>query len=205
MAILNRQREMEYTKKLKENELVVYTATPEQIEKLMGGKDMGRLKGSKNKVKTLEMATADKPIGNATKKSEKTQAKVDIIMEEAEANKAIKIIGSNIESEKLTDDVIKANPAILAKYEQDKLKEIVQTVSPRLPIVEQEVAPKDEEIKADFRGKLKSRIRKAALEVCLEEIACFVTDLNDENMHEKLKEIRDTANAALDEFLAHRI
>ena len=55
--MLDKRREMEYTKKLKENELVVYTATPEQINKMLkGGNNMGRPIGSKNKTTTLQMA-----------------------------------------------------------------------------------------------------------------------------------------------------
>ena len=77
MAIIDRKREMEYTQKLKENELVVYTATPEQINKMLkGGNNMGRPKGSKNK---LTMLQVEEEI-NAPK-----TAVVDIIMEEAEA------------------------------------------------------------------------------------------------------------------------
>ena len=77
MAIIDRKREMEYTQKLKENELVVYTATPEQISKMLkGGNNMGRPKGSKNKLTTLQMekkSDAPKITGS------------DIIMEEAKA------------------------------------------------------------------------------------------------------------------------
>ncbi len=45
-------REMEQTRRHKEESTVtVYRATPEQIDKMLGGKDMGRPAGSKNKAR----------------------------------------------------------------------------------------------------------------------------------------------------------
>ena len=183
--MLDKQREMEYTKKLKENELVVYTATPEQINKMLkGGNNMSRPKGSKNKTTTLQMAKEKAEKSSPQKKSDKVQAIVDIIMEEAKADKEVTDAVVNIKE--IRNDAIGANPA-------------VESISPRLPMIEQEPTPK-KDINTDFRGKLLSNIRKTALSVCIEEIAGYVTDIKPENMNEKLKGIRDTVNVALDEL-----
>lgn len=197
MAILSKQREMEYTKKLKENELVVYTATPEQINKLLkGGNNVGRPKGSKNKTTTLEMATEEKQKGNAQKKSEKVQSVVDIIMEEAKADKEDAGAVENIEE--IRNDAIKEIPGLFPEVNPELIKGAVEAVSQKLPFLEPYL-PAPAKVESDFRGKLLSGIKKDALAVCLEEIAECVTDINPENMSEKLKGIRDTADAVLEE------
>jgi hypothetical protein len=204
MAILDKQREMEYTKKLKENELVVYKATPEQIKDLIsGGKSMGRPKGSKNNNTTFEMATEQVQKRSPQKKSEKVQAIKDLIMEEAEARKNKVEIEINGDVKKLPEEVIKANPTLIAKADPKLLKGAVEAVSPRLPIIEPAAEPAG--VESDFRGKLLSSIKKAALSACLEEIAECVTGINHENMNEKLKGIRGTVNVVLEELEFHEI
>lgn len=200
MAILNKKREMEYTMKLKENELVVYTATPEQISKMLkGGNNMSRPKGSKNKTTTFQTATEQIQKKDPKKKSEKVQAIKDMIMEEAEARKNKAEIEVICDVKKLPEEVINANPVLAAKADPELLKGAVEAIGPRLPIIEQDITPK-KETNPDFRGKLLSNIRKTALSVCIEEIAGYVTDIKPENMNEKLKGIRDTINVALDEL-----
>ena len=51
MSILDRKRELEWGEKnrARGSTLIVYKATPEEIEKLKGASDMGRPAGSKNK------------------------------------------------------------------------------------------------------------------------------------------------------------
>lgn len=200
MAILNKKREMEYTMKLKENELVVYTATPEQISKMLkGGNNMSRPKGSKNKTTTLQTATEQIQKKSPQKKSEKVQAIKDMIMEEAEVRKnkvEIEIIG---DVEKLPEEVIKANPTLINKADPELLKGAVEAIGPRLPIIEHEATLK-KEAKSDFRGKLLTSLKKTALTSCIEEIANHVTGINDENMFERLKGIRETVNVVFDEL-----
>jgi hypothetical protein len=202
MAILDKQREMEYTKKLKENELVVYTATPEQINELLqGGNNVSRPKGSKNKETTLQMATVEKQKGNAQKKSEKVQSVVDIIMEEAKSEKGA--TAPNIDVKKSPNEVMKVDAMLIAKADEELLKGAVEAVSPRLPIAKSETTAA--KVESDFRGKLLSSIKRAALSACIEEIAEYVTDINPENMNEKLKGIRGTVNVVLEELEFHEI
>lgn len=198
MAILNKKREMEYTMKLKENELVVYTATPEQISKMLkGGNNMSRPKGSKNKTTTLQTATEQIQKKDPKKKSEKVQAIKDIIMEEAKADK--EVTDAVVNFEEIRNDAIGANPALFTGLAPDFLKGAVEAVSPKLPIIEHEATPK-KETKSDFRGKLLTSLKKTALTSCIEEIANHVTGINDENMFERLKGIRETVNVVFDEL-----
>lgn len=200
--MLDKRREMEYTKKLKENELVVYTATPEQINKMLkGGSNMGRPVGSKNKTTNLQMAKEKAEKKSQQKKSEKVQAIVDIIMEEAKADK--EATGAVTNTEEIRSDAIKAIPGLFPEVNPELIKGAVEAVSPKLPIIEPKVAPA--KVESDFRGKLLSSIKKAALTACIEEIADYVTGINPENMNEKLKGIRGTVNVVLEELEFHEI
>ena len=122
-------------------------------------------------------------------------------MEEAKADKEATSADAN--TVELQNDAIKAMPALFPEANPELIKGAVEAVSPKLPIIESETTVA--KVESDFRGKLLSSIKKAALTACIEEIADYVTGINPENMNEKLKGIRGTVNVVLEELGFHEI
>lgn len=113
MAILDRKREMEYTDKMfNQSELLVYKATPEQINRMLKGDNMGRPKGSKNKTNHVQLNKQTRP-----KKSEEIKMAAEIIKEQAKE----KLIEREMEPKK------EAAPLVInSVYTEDVFKKTIK-------------------------------------------------------------------------------
>lgn len=207
MSILDRNRELEWGEKnrARGNTLIVYKATPEEIEKLKGASDMGRPAGSKNKKNHsgIEIMPNDKKsVKPLNKRREELAKKLEVGKEEEKhemnethfvpplnesCGQEIKtIIADADETHELsTQAIVNANPGI-----------DFQTIAPL-----EGYGPVIDSVKVnEYHRTLINKIRKAAYEAYVEEIASLWMCMDAENMTEKISNIIDISATTLMEM-----
>lgn len=207
MSMLDRNRELEWGEKnrARGNTLIVYKATPEDIEKFKGASDMGRPAGSKNKKNHsgIEIMPNDKKsVKPLNKRREELARKLEVSKEEEKhemdethfvpplnesCGQEIKtIIADADETHELpTQMITSANPGI--DY---------NTIAPLEgagPVI-------DNVIVNEYHRTLINKIRKATYEAYVEEVASLWMCMDAENMIEKISNIIDISATTLMEM-----
>lgn len=216
MSILDRKRELEWGEKnrARDNTLIVYKATPEEIEKLKGASDMGRPVGSKNKKNHsgIEIMPNDKKsVKPLNQRREELAKKLEVDKEEEkhEMNEThfvpplnescgqeiemdtqnkemnILIVEADEKHELSSQRIINANPGITFKN-MESSEGVGQVI--------------DNVIVNEYHRTLINKIRKAAYEAYVEEIASLYTGMDAENMNEKISNIIDISATTLMEM-----
>lgn len=209
MEILDRKRELEWSEKNKarDNTLIVYKATPEEIEKLKGATDMGRPKGSKNKtnhsgidIKKIEWY----PPKRVTKPLEARRAKLAQKLEaekqeeKGEMNEADVRDLSKV-AEEAPKDLQGEEPLLFNHNPDNKIATVTEEEATSLleafgtgagPVVESVVVN-------EYHRTLINKIRAAAYSAYVEEIANLYTGMSADNMVEKMSTIMDITAATL--------
>jgi len=215
MSILDRKRELEWGEKnrARDNTLIVYKATPEEIEKLKGASDMGRPAGSKNKKNHsgIEIVPNDKKsVKPLNQRREELAKKLEVDKEEEKhemnethfvpplnesCGQVIETTTQNVEANIITDAdeahelptrmIINANPGIDFKT--------IASLEGAGPVIDN--------VKVnEYHRTLINKIRKAAYEAYVEEIASLYTGMDAENLTEKISNIIDISATTLMEM-----
>lgn len=199
--ILDKNRELEWSEKnrARDNTLIVYTATPEEIEKLKGVSDMGRPPGSKNKKNNsgIEILRNDKKaFKSLNERREELAKKLEAKKEEEkhEMNEADVI--------DLLKAVVEAPPLLLHDGPLLLNHDAGQVIPPeKIELVLEGSGPVvDNVIVNEYHRTLINKIRKAAYEAYVEEIASLYTGMDAENMIEKISNIIDISATTLMEI-----
>jgi len=205
IEILDRKRELEWSEKNKarDNTLIVYKATPEEIEKLKGVSDMGRPLGSKNKKNHsgIEiMPNNNKPDKPLNKRREELAKKLEAEKQEEmhEMNGAdVRDLSKMIEEAQ--KELSGEEPLLFNHNPDNKIATVTEEEATSLleafglsagPVVESVVVN-------EYHRTLINKIRAAAYSAYVEEIANLYTGMSADNMVEKMSTIMDITAATL--------
>lgn len=209
MSILDRNRELEWGEKnrARGSTLIVYKATPEEIEKLKGASDMGRPAGSKNKKNHsgIEIMPNDKKsVKPLNKRREELAKKLEVGKEEEKYEMDLthfvpplnESCGQVIET---TTQNVEANIITDADETHELPTQMIINANPGIDY--NTIAPFIDNVKVnEYHRTLINKIRKAAYEAYVEEVASLWMCMDAENMIEKISNIIDISATTLMEM-----